>query len=69
MFFVQPGADRALSAAPVASSLTSGMGSPPSGVGGAGLVTVDVAAGGAGHDTDGVAVDDQRDLTAWGTRH
>src|SRR5215469_3050830 len=49
----------ASSAASVTSSLISGMGSPASGVGGVGLITVDFAAGGAGHDADVLAVDDQ----------
>src|SRR5215468_90517 len=57
----------ASSAASVTSSFTSGMGSPGlPGVGGVGLVTVDFAAGGAGHDSDGVAVDDQPEAVGLG---
>src|SRR5215470_2901324 len=52
--------------ASVTSSLTSGMGSPPSGVGGVGLEAADFAAGGAGHGGDGLAVDDQPETVVLG---
>ena len=48
------------------SSLTSGLGSPPSGVGGVGLEAVDFAAGGAGHGADGFAVDDHPEAVVLG---
>src|SRR5215472_12445812 len=42
------------------------MSSPPSGAGGIALVTIDFAAGGAGHDPGGLAVDDQPEAVVLG---